>query len=141
MKFETVLFRGAVHEGILPLPAAANPMSVFEFIHVNVEPAGVLTKLPILTSAPEHTPIFVIGLTIGEGKMVTVKLIGVPGHPLRVGVTVIIPVISVPEVLEGATHEAIFPEPLKAIPIAVFELDQVNEPPTGLLPKFPILIV
>ena len=60
MKFETVLFRGAVHEGILPLPAAANPMSVFEFIHVNVEPAGVLTKLPILIDEPGQTAILVI---------------------------------------------------------------------------------
>ena len=41
----------------------------------------------------------------------------------------------------AAAQEAIFPEPLKASPIAVFELAQINEPPAGLLPKFPILIV
>ena len=50
-----VLFNGAVHVGIFPVPLANIPKSVFEFVHVNDDPNGLLVKLPIFIVAPEHT--------------------------------------------------------------------------------------
>ena len=72
--------------------------------------------------------------------MVTVKIIGVPGQPLRVGVTVIVPVMLAPVLFAGAVHDVIFPLPLAPSPIAVFVLTQANVAPDGILAKFPMLI-
>ena len=55
---------------------------------------------------------------IGDGKGLTVmvKLCGIPGHPLAVGVTVIVAVTAAdPGLL--ATKAAMFPEPEAASPI------------------------
>ena len=42
-------------------------MAIFEFVHANEEPAGLLEKLPILMGEPGQTAILEIGLTIGVG--------------------------------------------------------------------------
>ena len=61
-------------------------------------------------------------------------MLGVPGHPAKVGVTVIVPEMAavVPLV---AVKEGIFPVPDAPIPIAVFEFDQANVAPAGVLVK------
>ena len=133
---------GAVQDAIFPVPVAAeSPILVFELVQLNVEPVGELPKLPILSREPGQTAIFEIGVTIGVEKTVTLKLIGVPAHPLRWGVTVIVPTKFEDVPFGGAVHEAIFPEPLASIPMLVFELIQVNVAPFILGTKFPIFIV
>ena len=76
--FDNVLFNGAVQVGIFPVPLSGIPISIFELVHVKVEPVGLLTKFPMLICAPEHTAIFVIGFTVGDVNTVTLKAIGVP---------------------------------------------------------------
>jgi hypothetical protein len=42
----------AVKEAIFPKPQAPNPIAVFEFVHANVPPPGVLVKEVAETVAP-----------------------------------------------------------------------------------------
>ena len=72
--------------------------------------------------------------------MVTVKLMGNPRHPLRDGVTVIVPMMSTLVVFEAAFHGAILPVPEIGIPMIALELVQLNVAPVGELIKLPILI-
>jgi len=65
---------------------------------------------------------------------------GVPGHPLSDGVTVIIPVIFTPVLFAGAFQLGIFPVPLEANPIAALEFVHEYVAPDGVLAKLPILI-
>ena len=80
-------------------------------------------------------------MIVGVGYKVTLKVMGVPAHPLRVGVTVIIPTIFAPVLLVGAFHDVILPVPLATRPIAVFEFVHAKVAPVGLLTKLPILMV
>ena len=139
--FDPVPLGGAVQDEIFPLPLTTSPIAVLEFVHAKVEPAGLLTKFPILIGAPGQTAILDISETVGFGYIVTVKVIGVPVQPLRVGVTVIVPTIFTPEAFAGAVHEEIFPLPLATSPIAVLEFIHAKVEPIGLLAKLPILIV
>ena len=132
---------GAVHEAIFPLPLATSPIAVLEFVHAKVEPIGLLTKLLMLIVELGHTAMFVIGVTTGLGKIVTVKVIGVPEQPFRVGVTEIIPTILAPVPLAGAVQEEILPVPLAESPIAVFEFVHAKVAPVGVLVKLLILMV
>ena len=65
--FDPVLFVGAFQLGILPLPVAAKPIAILEFVHENVAPDGILTKLPILIDAPGQTAMLFICVTVGAG--------------------------------------------------------------------------
>jgi hypothetical protein len=65
---------------------------------------------------------------------------GVPEQLFAVGITVIVAVIGVFPVFV-AINEAIFPDPLAAIPIDVLEFVQVKVPPAGVLIKFVAAIV
>ena len=62
-----VLFRGAFHDAILPVPLATSPMAVLELVHAKVAPDGTLTKLPMLMVEPGQTAILDIWVTVGEG--------------------------------------------------------------------------
>ena len=64
---EPVLFDGAVHDAILPVPLTDSPMLAFELVHVKVAPVGLLTKLPILIAVPGHTAILLIWDIVGVG--------------------------------------------------------------------------
>lgn len=57
---ELVLFI-AEKLGVLPLPEAANPILVIEFVHVNVPPAGVVEYADAGTVAPLQTVMFATG--------------------------------------------------------------------------------
>lgn len=56
----------AVKVGVFPLPDAANPMVVLEFVHVKVPPAGVVEKLDAGTDPPLQVVIFATGFMTGE---------------------------------------------------------------------------
>jgi hypothetical protein len=136
-----VVLAVAFHVVIFPMPVAASPMTVLELVHANVEPVGVLEKAGIVIAVPGQTATLVIELVLGVGLMVTVKLIVVPVQPLRIGITVIVPVIFAFVLLIGAFHEEMFPVPLEANPMAVLELAHAKVPPVGILTKAGILIV
>ena len=84
--------------------------------------------LPVNVTASVAAPLHFVwsaGLvTIGAGLTVMVKDSGVPGQPLIVGVTVIVPLIAVFPVLV-AVNEAIFPVPLAANPMAALVFVQL----------------
>lgn len=73
--------------------------------------------------------------------MVTVKEEGVPVHPLRVGVTVTVPLMFAFVLFVGADQEVMLPVPLATRPIRVLEFDQMKVPPAGTLTKAGTLIV
>jgi len=136
-----VILGGAFHEGILPVPFEVRPILVFELVQAKVALLGILIKFPILICSPGQTEILGIWSIVGIGKIVTVKLIGVPTHEYTEdGVTTIFPVILLPVVLAGAIHIGILPVPLAAIPMSVLELVHVKEEPGGLLTKSPMSI-
>jgi hypothetical protein len=62
----------AVNEGWLPVPLAASPIAVFELVHANVPPVGVLVKLLAETEAPAHIVILAGTATTGVGFTVIV---------------------------------------------------------------------
>ena len=81
-------------------------------------------KLTASVAAPLHL-VWSAGLvTVGVGSTVMVKETGVPGQPLIVGVTSIVPVIAALVELV-AVNEPIFPVPLAANPIAVLVFVQL----------------
>jgi len=135
-----VLLAGAFQLDILPLPLAAKPIAVLEFVHEKVAPVGELVKLLMLIGTPGQTAILFICVTIGAGYTVIVKLMGVPGHPLSDGVTIIVPVIFAPVLFAGAFQLGIFPVPLVAKPIAALEFVHEKAAPVGILAKLPMLI-
>ena len=141
MIFVDPLLFGAVHDEILADPLVPIPIDELEFVHVKVAPVGLLEKFWVGIISPGQKlradMLFVIGL----GLMVIVNIIDVPWQLLRVGITVIEPVIFEPVVLSGAVQVLMFPNPLDNKPIFVLEFVQVNVAPFGVLTKFPIFII
>jgi hypothetical protein len=122
----------AVNAGVFPAPDAASPMEEFEFVHVNVPPAGVLVNAEAATLPPLQTVMFAGTVTVGVGLTVMVYVFGVPGQPATVGVTVIVAVIAVVPAFV-AVNAGVFPDPDAAKPIAVFEFVHAKVPPPGVL--------
>ena len=107
----------AENEVILPVPPAANPIAVLEFVQSYVTPLPIL---PVKSIAPVDTPLHLVrlesGSTVGVGLTVMVKETGVPSQSLIFGVTVIVPVIGEVPVLV-AVNEPILPVPVAANPM------------------------
>ena len=82
----------AVNDGISPEPVAAIPIAVFEFVHVNVPPAGILLKFVAGTVPLLHTITFAGTVTVGIGFTVTVTVFE-PVQPDAVPVTVYVVVV------------------------------------------------
>jgi hypothetical protein len=122
----------AVKEGMLPVPEAARPIAVLEFVQSNVVPAGTATNEFNGTTAPAQKAMFGSGVMAGIGLTVMVNTSGVPGHPVSVGVTVIVEVIGAPVALV-AVNAGVLPVPEAARPIAVLEFVQANVAPAGVL--------
>ena len=61
-----------VNEGVLPVPLAARPIAVLEFVHAKVVPDVVLVKAEAATVAVLQTIIFAGTSTIGVGLTVMV---------------------------------------------------------------------
>ena len=78
-----------------------------------------------------HTTWLATAFIVGVGFTVIVKLLGVPAHPLAVGVTVIVATTgAVPTLV--AVNDAIFPVPAAASPIDGWVFVQLNTvPATG----------
>jgi hypothetical protein len=77
----------AVKDGGLPVPVAARPIEVFEFVQLNVEPAGVLLRVTEGAVEPLQTVTGATVFTVGTGFTVTVA-IAVPAQVPVVPVTV-----------------------------------------------------
>src|ERR1041385_1712259 len=71
----------AVKDGVLVLPLAARPIEVFEFVQVNVAPAGLLANVFAATVAPAQTVTLDSATTVGSGFTVTVTVPAGPVHP------------------------------------------------------------
>ena len=113
----------AVNDGTLPVPLAANPIAVLEFVHENVPPAGELVNVNAETTEPLQTLLFAGTTAVGVGFTVIVYVEGVPVQPDNVGVIVIVPVIGDVVVLV-AVNEGVLVVPLAARPIAALEFVQ-----------------
>jgi len=124
----------AVNEAMSPVPLEARPIAVFELVHENDPPAGVLTKPEAETDALLQTVISAGTVTVGVGLTVIVYDEGAPTQLLAVGVTEIVDVMVVVPVFV-AVNEAMSPVPLEARPMAVLELVHENDPPAGVLTK------
>ena len=61
-----------VKEGVLPVPLAARPIEVLEFVHAKVVPGVVLVNTPAATVAPLQTVTFAGTTTTGVGFIVIV---------------------------------------------------------------------
>ena len=62
----------AANAGVLPLPLAARPIAVFEFVQLNVAPEGVLVKEEAATVPPLQIVMFAGTVTVGVGFTVIV---------------------------------------------------------------------
>ncbi len=116
----------AVKLGILPTPSGPWPIwaPVCVQLYTIVPPVVGLVKITAVVGEPLHTTWFAGWFTIGVGLTVMVKVIGVPGQPLAIGVTVIV-ATSGALVAFVATKLAMSPEPAGARPIAGVLLVQV----------------
>jgi hypothetical protein len=74
----------AVNDGIVPVPLAARPIAVLEFVQANVAPVGVLTGVTAATEVAAHWEISVRGVITGVGLIVIVPVAGLLGHPATV---------------------------------------------------------
>ena len=114
----------AVKLAMLPVPAAAKPIAVLLLVHAYVTPANVLVKAAGATVLPLHAVKSAGSFIVTVGYTMIIKVCGVPGQALPVGVTVIVAVMSVVPVLV-AVKLAMFPVPFAAKPIAVLLLVHV----------------
>ena len=62
----------AVNAGVFPVPLAAKPMVVLEFVHAKVAPAGVEAKAEAATAPPLQTVMFAGAVMDGFGFTVIV---------------------------------------------------------------------
>lgn len=122
----------AVKAGTLPVPLAPKPIAVFEFVHANVAPAGVLAKEFNGAASPGQKVKLASGVTTGNGFTVIVKLMVAPTQVPIVGVAVMVLVIG-PAVAFVAVNAGMFPLPFAASPIPVLELVHVKVAPAGVL--------
>lgn len=70
-------------------------------------------------------------LTVARGLTVTVNVVGIPGHPPALGVTVTVATASVVPLL-FATKEGIFPEPEVPKPTFMLLVQSKVAPAVGL---------
>ena len=98
---------------IVPLPAAARPILIFEFVQLYVVPLTAPLNVTVVVDPLLHTTWLDGVTTVGVGCTVIVKLVDAPVQPLAVGVTVIVATWSVVP-LFTAVNDAILPVPLPA---------------------------
>lgn len=70
----------AVKLGILPVPLAAKPMAVFEFVHETVPPVGVVASGILATVVEAHAVTFAGGVIVG-GAFTTIVATSTFVHP------------------------------------------------------------
>ena len=107
----------------MPVPEVPRPVAVFELVHEIVAVEGLTAKVEAGMLVPWHCVSDETGEITGLGLTVIVKLCGDPTQVPMLGVTVKFPVAeAVPELV--AVNE-MFPLPLAAAPMEVFELVQL----------------
>ena len=125
----------AMKASISPVPLAASPFAGMLLVQAKVVPAptGLETRFSG-TLMPSHQVWFVMVFTVGKGLTVIVKIKGVPGHPLTVGIMVTFEVTG-DVVLLVAVKEGILPVPEAARPIvgSLFVHAKVAPAPDGLV--------
>ena len=106
----------AVKAPILPVPEAARPIVALLLVQLNTVPAVGLVNVIAVVLEPLHTVWLATAPTVGIGFTVIVKLLGVPGQLLAVGVTVM---VATTGAVPGfwAVKLAILPVPLAARPM------------------------
>jgi hypothetical protein len=62
----------AVNEGVFPVPLAATPIAVLEFVHAKVAPVTGLVYADAATVVPAHAVMFAGTTTVGVGLTVMV---------------------------------------------------------------------
>ena len=115
----------AVKEGILPDPAAAKPMEVFELIQLYTVPGTFPEKFTPEVEAWWHKTWFATGSAVGTGLTMMVKEVVVPVQvaPELVADGVITMVaVTGALVIFVAVNDAISPEPEAGSPIEGSEL-------------------
>jgi hypothetical protein len=119
---------------ISPVPLAAIPVTaVLLLVQLNVVPLTAPVNTIVVIVAPEQIVCDAgVATASGVGFTNTVAVIGVPGHPLAVGVIVKVTVTGAAVVL--VKTPLISPAPLTAIPVTatVLSLDQLNTVPLTL---------
>ena len=135
----------AVKLGILPVPAAANPIAGLLLVQLNTVPAITPVNVTGAVEAPLHTVWPATPFTFAVGFTVIVKLTGVPVQlipPLvNVGVTVIVDVTGA-AVLLIAVKDGILPTPSGPCPICApvcVQLYTIVPPVVGLV-KFTAVV-
>jgi hypothetical protein len=123
---------------MLPLPLFAIPvtLTVLSLDQLNVDPGVVPVRTIVAIAAPEHLIcVGFVALTIGVGLTVTVAVIGVPSHPLAVGVMV--KVTKTGKAVVFVNIPLMVPLPLEAIPVTltVLFLVQLKTVPATLPEK------
>jgi hypothetical protein len=121
-----------VKVGVPPVPLAAKPIDVVEFVQAYVAPDGVLVKLTAPTLVPLQAIVLPIASTTGFGLIVISNSSGVALHPLAVAFTVMVPVIGVEELFVPVNDGMVAVEPLPPKPMAVLELSQVTDALAGI---------
>ena len=124
----------AIKLGILPVPLAGSPIEGFEFVQLRIVPCGILEKLVDGTVVPVQMIELEGTITVGNGFIVMVKLYSAPLQLFSDGITFIVAMMGVLELLT-AVNAGILPFPLAARPISGFELLQLIVAPAGVLLK------
>ena len=118
----------AWNDAILPVPLAGKPMMGAVFVQLYKVPVTDPVKFIGAVKLPLHKAWSAGCTTSGIGLTAIVNILGVPVQPLKVGVTVIVAVVTAAP-LVVATNEGISPVPLAANPIAVLLLLQLYTVP------------
>jgi hypothetical protein len=122
---------------VAPLDADAPvmPPVIAPMVQLNVAPVTLLAKA-IFVVAPLHIVSGLAVVTFGVGLTVTIKLVGLPGQELAVGVTIY---ITVPAVVPAFVSACAIVAPLDAvapvIPPVIAPMVQLKVAPVTLLAK------
>lgn len=109
----------AINVGILPAPAAANPIegALLDQVNITLPPVAGLLNAMAAVDEPLHKTWLATAFTVATGLTVMVNVIGNPAQPLGdVGVTVMVAVMALVK-LFAVTNDGIFPVPLAPNPI------------------------
>jgi hypothetical protein len=109
----------AMNEFISPFPLAASPMEGLSFVQLYVVPVTAPLKTTDVVFALLQTVWLAGSVTVGVGLTVIVNVSAGPGHPLAVGVTVIVATTGDAPVFTAVNDGIVEPVPLATKPIEV----------------------
>jgi len=134
----------AVNEAMLPVPLAARPIAVLEFVQVKVVPAVGLPNVTAVVAVPAQIVWLATALTVGLGFTVMVKVVEAPVQVtpafVKEGVTVMVATTGAVPAFR-VVNEAMLPVPLAARPIAGVLFVQLNTVPVAAPEKVTAAVV